>query len=110
MIGEVGRAPCRLIIPAGTLLAAPADADSFAGISPGKQAGKAMSAAVALSAVDSLLPPDSIQLPIELPIARDLAAERLLERVQRELDAARSELDALQRRDSSLRFHMQRLD
>jgi serine phosphatase RsbU (regulator of sigma subunit) len=55
---------------------------------------------------ETFLPPDNLPLPI----ATEFATQRTLDHVQRELDAVRSELELLQRRDSTLRFHLQRID
>ena len=59
-----------------------------------------------LTAGEAVLPPAGL----EVAIAKELAVEETLDRVQRELNAVRGELETLQRRDDVMRYHMQRID
>jgi serine phosphatase RsbU (regulator of sigma subunit) len=60
----------------------------------------------ALTAAEAVLPAAGL----EIAIAKELAVEETLDRVQRELSAVRGELETLQRRDDVMRYHMQRID
>src|SRR5215207_5050234 len=59
-----------------------------------------------LTAGEAVLPPAGL----EVAIAKELVVEETLDRVQRELNAVRGELETLQRRDDVMRYHMQRID